>query len=237
LSGVEREVVGVVGDVKVTSSGFFLNGMMKGPITSGPLIYLPAAQTPDGFLGMHIWFSPMWTVRTSNPAVAEEALQHAMSAADPMLPLGRIQRMVDIQAAATARQRLLMILVGVLGGAAVLLAAIGIHGLIAHSVQQRTREFGIRLALGATAGGTIRDVAMSGILIAFGGAVVGVGLAVLAVRVMESLVSSDYLWGVSSRAPGTYVEVALFLVAIAAVASVLPALRILRVDPAETLRA
>jgi ABC-type antimicrobial peptide transport system permease subunit len=78
---------------------------------------------------------------------------------------------------------------------------------------------------------------MSGILIALGGAVVGVGLAVLAVRVMESLVSSDYLWGVSSRAPGTYVEVALFLLAIAAVASVLPALRILRVDPAETLRA
>ena len=237
LSGAEREVVGIVGDVKVTSSGFFLNGMMKGPITSGPLIYLPAAQTPDGFLGMHIWFSPMWTVRASSPAVAEEALQRAVSAADPMLPLGRIQRMVDIQAAATARQRLLMILVGVLGGAAVLLAAIGIHGLIAHSVQQRTREFGIRLALGATAGGTIRDVAMSGVLIAFGGAVVGVGLAVLAVRVMENLVSSDYLWGVTSRAPGTYVEVALFLVAVAAVASLIPALRILRVDPAETLRA
>src|SRR5262249_36054977 len=115
LSGVEREVVGVVGDVKVTSSGFFLTGMMKGPITSGPLIYLPAAQTPDSFLGIHIWFSPMWTVRTSNPAVAEEALQRAVSAADPMLPIGRIQRMVDIQAAATARQRLLMILVGVLG--------------------------------------------------------------------------------------------------------------------------
>jgi predicted permease len=236
LSGVEREVVGVVGDVKVTSSGFFLTGMMKGPITSGPLIYLPAAQTPDSFLGMHIWFAPMWTVRTSNPAVAEEALQRAMSTVDPLLPLGRIRQMVDIQAAATARQRLLMILVGVLGAAAVLLAAVGIHGLIAHSVQQRAREFGIRLALGATAGGTIRDVAMSGVVIALGGAVAGVGLAVLAVRLMESLVSSDYLWGVTSRAPSTYIEVALFLVAVAAVASLIPALRILRVDPAETLR-
>lgn len=236
LSGSEREIVGVVGDVKVTSSGFFLSGMMKGPITSGPLIYLPAAQTPDGFLGIHIWFSPMWTVRTSNPAIAEEALQRAITTVDPLLPIGRIQRMVDIQAAATSRQQLLMILVGVLGAAAVLLAAIGIHGLIAHSVQQRTREFGIRLALGATPGGTVRDVAMSGVVIAVCGAVVGVGLAILAVRLVESLVSSDYLWGVTSRGPSTYLEVAAFLVAIAAIASVIPALRILRVDPAETLR-
>ncbi|HKV99859.1 MAG TPA: ABC transporter permease [Vicinamibacterales bacterium] len=237
LSGAEREIVGVVGDVKVTSSGFFLTGMVRGPITSGPLIYLPAAQTPDGFMGMHIWFSPMWTVRTQRPAVAEEALQRAIGAVDPLLPIGRIQQMTDIQAAATARQRLLMILVGVLGGAAVLLAAIGIHGLIAHSVQQRTREFGIRLALGATAGGTIRAVAMSGIVIACCGAVVGIGLAVVAVRLVESLVSSDYLWGVTSRDPSTYLEVGAFLVVVAAVASLLPALRIFRLDPVETLRA
>jgi predicted permease len=236
LNGVEREIVGIVGDVKVTSSGFFLTGMMKGPLTSGPLIYLPAAQTPDGFLGVHIWFSPMWTVRTSSPAVAEEALQRAMTTVDPLLPLGRIQRMVDLQAAATSRQRLLMILVGVLGAAAVLLAAVGIHGLIAHSVQQRTREFGIRLALGATPGGTVRGVAVSGVVIAGCGAVVGVGLAILAVRLAESLVSSDYLWGVDTRAPSTYLIVAALLVAIAAIASVIPALRILRVDPAETLR-
>jgi len=237
ISNAEREVVGVVGDVKVTSSGFFLTGMVKGPITSGPLIYLPAAQTPDGFMGIHIWFSPMWTVRTSSPAVAEAALQHAIGAVDPLLPIGRIQQMTDIQAAATSRQRLLMILVGVLGAAAVLLAAIGIHGLIAHSVQQRTREFGIRLALGATAGGTIREVAMSGVVIACSGAVVGVGLAVMAVRLVESLVSSDYLWGVTSRDPSTYLEVGAFLVVVAAVASLLPALRIFRLDPVETLRA
>jgi len=237
LSGGEREIVGVVGDVKVTSSGFFLTGMVRGPITSGPLIYLPAAQTPDGFLGVHIWFSPMWTVRASSPAVAEAALQRAIGAVDPLLPLGRVQRMADILSAATSRQRLLMTLVAVLGVVAVLLAAVGIHGLIAQSVQQRTREFGIRLALGATPGGTIRSVAMSGVVLAAFGAAVGVGLAILAVRLVESLVSSNYLWGVTGREPSTYLGVAVFLVVVASVASVVPALKILRVDPAETLRA
>jgi len=236
VGGTEREIVGIVGDVKVTSSGFFLTGMVKGPITSGPLIYMPAAQTPDGFLGVHIWFSPMWSVRASSPAVAEAALQRAIGTVDPLLPLGRIQRMTDIQAAATSRQRLLMILVGVLGAAAVLLAAIGVHGLIAQSVQQRTREFGIRLALGATTGGTIRSVALSGVALALCGAAAGIGLSMLAVRLVESLVSADYLWGVTGRDPATYLSVAGFLLVVSAVASLIPALRILRLDPAETLR-
>jgi predicted permease len=237
LGGVEREIVGVVGDVRVTSSGFFLTGMVKGPITSGPLIYLPAAQTSDGFLGVHMWFSPMWSVRASSPAVADAALQRALGAVDPLLPLGRVRRMTDVQAAATSRQRLLMILVGTLGATAVLLAAIGIHGLIANSVQQRMREFGIRLALGATARQTIRDVALSGVALSLCGAVIGVGLSVVAVPLVESLVSSDYLWGVSGRDPWTYLGVAALLLLVSIVASLLPALRILKVDPAQTLRA
>lgn len=237
LGSVEREIVGVVGDVKVTSSGFFLTGMVRGPITTGPLIYQPAAQTSNGFLSVHVWFSPMWSVRASGTAVAEAAMRRAISSVDPLLPLGRVRRMADIQAAATSRQRLLMILVGVLGAAAVLLAVIGIHGLIAHSVQERMREFGIRLALGATAGQTIRGVATSGVVLSLCGAVVGVGISVLAVRLVESLVSADYLWGVTGSDPVTYACVAVFLLVMATIASVIPALRILRLDPAETLRA
>jgi ABC-type antimicrobial peptide transport system permease subunit len=235
LSNARRRIVGVVGDVKATKS-FMIDGMVNGPITTGPQIYLPAAQTPDGFMGMHIWFSPMWSVRATSLAVADAAIQRAISTADPLLPVGRIRRMADVQAAATSRQRLLMILVGVLGVAAVLLAAIGIHGLIAHQVQQRTREFGIRLALGATAGETIRSVAMSGIVLSLVGAVLGGGLSVLAVRLVQSLVGDSYLWGVSASDPRTYIGVAAFLSLIAAAASLIPSLRILRLDPAKTLR-
>lgn len=231
VSSADREIVGVVGDVQVTSSGFFLTGMVRGPITSGPLIYMPTAQTPDSFLGVHIWFSPMWSVRATSTAVAEQALQRAISDVDPLLPLGHVRRMEDVRAAATSRQRLLMILVGALAAAAVLLSAIGIHGLIAHSVQQRTRELGIRLALGATVAQTIRSVALSGIVLSVIGAAAGVGLSVLAVRLVESS-----LWGVTTRDPMTYAAVAIFLLLVAIIASVLPALRILRLDPAETLR-
>lgn len=236
LSSRERQIVGIVGDVKVTSSGFFLTGMMKGPVTTGPLIFLPAAQTPDGFLGMHIWFSPMWSVRASSLPVAEQALHQALAAADPLLPLGRVRRMTEVQVAATARQRLLTTLVGVLGAAAMLLAAIGLHGLIAHSVQQRIREFGIRLALGATPGRTIGGVALGGVVLSAVGAVVGLALSFPAVKLVQTQVSPDYLWGVQPHDPTTYTSAAVFLLAVAAVASVIPALRILRVDPAETLR-
>jgi predicted permease len=237
VGGAEREIVGIAGNVQVTSSGFFIDGMVRGPLTTAPLIYLPAAQTPDSFLGVHIWFSPMWSVRASSLSVADAALQRAIGTADPLLPVGRIRRMADVQAAATSRQRLLMILVGVLGAAAILLAAIGIQGLIAHDVQVRTREFGIRLALGATAGQTIWSVASTGIVLSAVGAVIGGGLSVVAVRLVESLVGSSYLWHVSSSDPRTYIGVAALLVAVSVAASVIPALRIKRLDPAETLRA
>jgi ABC-type antimicrobial peptide transport system permease subunit len=235
VGGGERRIVGVVGDVKATRS-FMIDGMVNGPITTGPQIYLPAAQTPDGFMGMHIWFSPMWSVRATSLAVADAAIQRAISTADPLLPVGRIRRMADVQASATSRQRLLMILVGVLGVAAVLLAAIGIHGLITHQVQQRTREFGIRLALGATAGETIRSVAMAGIVLSAIGAVIGAGLSVMAVQLAQSLVGESYLWHVSASDPRTYVAVAAFLLVVSTAASLIPALRILRLDPATTLR-
>jgi ABC-type antimicrobial peptide transport system permease subunit len=139
--------------------------------------------------------------------------------------------MRDVRAAATAEHILLMTLVGALAAVALLLAAIGLHGLIAHAVTERTREFGIRLALGATPAGTVRAVAMSGIALSAIGAALGLLLALQA----SSLVSS-VLYGVAERDPLTYLGSALLLFVIATVASILPALRILRLDPAQTLR-
>ena len=135
-------------------------------------------------------------------------------------------------AAAMSQQRLLMTLVAVLAGVALLLASIGIHGLIAHAVDDRRREFGIRIALGATSGQTVRDVALGGITLAAAGAVAGGLLSIPAVTLVRS-----FLWGVETSDPLTYALVGGGLLVVAAVSSLLPALKLLRLDPATTLRA
>jgi len=118
-----------------------------------------------------------------------------------------------------------------MAGTALLLAAMGLHGLIASSVAERTREFGIRMALGATAAQTIRIVASSGVGLAIVGAALGGACSVLAVRLVRSS-----LWGVEPGDPVTYGAVMVFLIAVAAASSVLPAVRLARLDPAKTLR-
>jgi hypothetical protein len=233
LAGAEREIVGVVGNVKITSAGFTVPGMLRGPITSAPLVYLPAAQTPDGYLDVHRWFSPAWTVRARDLRGAEAALREAIAAADPLLPIESVRNMAEIRADATAEQRLLMVLVGVLAAAALLLSAVGLHGLIAHAVAERRRELGVRMALGATVVRAIRGFALPGIALAGIGAAAGLGLAWMAAGVLDSL---SILWGVESRDAATFAGAAVFLLAAASVASVVPALRILRLEPAVSLR-
>jgi predicted permease len=233
IANAEREIVGVVGNVQVTETGFSVPGMQTGPLTSAPLVYLPAAQTPDAFTAFHTWYAPMWTVRARDMGAAEAALRQAITAADPLLPIGSVRRMSDIRAEATAEQRLLMILVGVLAVAALTLSAVGIYGLIAHAVGERRREFGVRMALGATAAQTVRRVAVSGIAVACTGVAAGLGLAWIAVRVLDS---QSMLWRVDAHDPLTFAGVAAFLLLVAAIASVMPALKILNLEPARMLR-
>ncbi|MCL5744631.1 MAG: ABC transporter permease, partial [Acidobacteria bacterium] len=116
-------------------------------------------------------------------------------------------------------------------GLALLLAAVGIYGLTANSVAERTREMGIRMALGANAGRAVWTVAMPGILLAVAGVAVGCLLACGTAQVLQHLV-----WGVSPTDPVSFVVAALALVSVAAAGSILPALRLARVNPAETLR-
>jgi ABC-type antimicrobial peptide transport system permease subunit len=126
---------------------------------------------------------------------------------------------------------MLMTLVAALGGVALLLAAIGIHGLIATGVTERTREFGIRMAMGATAAQTVRKAALPGLLMTLAGLVVGCGVAVGVSGLIRSL-----LWGVQANDPLTFGAVVVTLLLVAVAASVLPALRVRRLDPVSLLR-
>jgi predicted permease len=227
----EREIVGIVGNARTTSPGYAGYGE---PLVTPPIIYIPAAQTTAGFLKLvHTWFAPAWVVRASGPRDAiAAALRQAIRTVDPMLPIARLESMADVQAASVASQRFMMALVVGLGGVALLLAAIGIHGLIASSVSDRTRELGIRLALGATRGQMMRTVVLPGVALAAAGIAIGSAGAFSVGRLMQS-----FLWGVTPSDPITFVAVIVTLLSVALIASVIPALRVLRLDPALTLRA
>jgi predicted permease len=229
FAGADREIIGVVGDVQLRP-GFG----DRGPLAPMPLAYIPLAQANDGLLRLvHGWFATSILVRAGGTLdQVAPVVRAAVDQVDPLLPFADVRSMADVQNAAVAQPRLLMALLVALAGVAVALAAIGIHGLVASSVVERTREMGIRIALGATTAGAIRTLALPGILLAVAGTIVGA----VAARAAASLLRS-FVWGISPTDPATYLAVALLFVLVAALASVLPALRILRLDPATTLRA
>jgi predicted permease len=224
-----REIVGVVANVQ-QRGGF----QSYGPVDALPGTYVPFSQFPPGGLRVyHGWFSTAWIVRGSSPgAVTEPAIRRAMAEVDPQLPLSAIRAVDEVRSEALSRQRLLMTLVSLLGGAALLLAAIGIHGLIASGVAERARELGIRMALGATVAQTVRDAAVPGMVMAVAGLVIGCGVAIGVAGLLQSL-----LWGVQARDPLTFGVVVAVLLLVALAASVLPALRVRRLDPVSLLRA
>jgi predicted permease len=230
VAGGPREIVGVVANARATSSGLGGDGS---PLIIPYVVYVPAAQTGGGFFKqVHMWFSPSWVVRASGPiAGLADGVRQSVAAVDPMLPIAKMESMADVQAASLAQQRFMMTVVLGLGAVALLLAAIGIHGLIASSVSERTRELGIRLALGATSRQIARDVMMPGLILAGAGVAIGSAAALAAVRLLRS-----FLWGVTPTDPLTFGLVVVTLLAAALLASAIPALRILRLDPATTLR-
>ena len=227
FAGRDREIVGVVGNVQVRP-GWGDNG----PLAAMPLAYIPLAQANDGFLRLvHGWFSTAFIVRTHDAAIGVAALRRAIDATDPLLPFARVRDMRQVQDASLAQQRFAMVLLGALAAAAVLLAAVGIHGLIATAVLERTREMGIRVALGATGMHAMRALALPGVVLAAIGTVAGIVASAAFSRLLQ-----HYLWGVSPTDPLTFAAVSALLLCVAAVASVVPAARILRLDPAAILR-
>jgi predicted permease len=227
-SDATREVIGVAGNVQ-QRGGF----QSYGPIDALPGYYVPFSQFGGGLRTVHGWFSTAWLIRQAQPgAVTDQMLRQAMSEVDSQLAISAIRGIDDVRHATLSRQRTLMLLVGALGALALFLAAIGIHALIASGVAERTRELGIRLALGATVAQTIRDAAMPGISMAIAGLVVGCAIAYGLSGYIRSL-----LWGVKENDPLTFVAVVAALLAVAVTASIIPALKVRKVDPVSLLRA
>jgi predicted permease len=228
ISGTVRQIVGVVGDIQMRP-GWGNNG----PLSAMPLVYVPVNQVSDGFVRLvHGWFMPTIAVRSPMSTIqVSDAVRRAVASVDPLLPLASVRTMSEVQAASLGQQRLLTTLLLALALAALVVAAIGIHGLIAASVTERTREMGVRLALGATFSQALRTLALPGIVLAATGTAAGLLGAAAAIPLIR-----HFVWGVSVSDPVTYGGVALLLLIVATIASVAPALRILKLDPATTLR-
>jgi predicted permease len=226
--GGSVEIVGVAGDVPVKEGfGAF------GPLSVLPQAFIPVTQISDGFVHVvHVWFSPSWIVRTAAPPRAVMAgMQKAMKSVDPLLPFSSFRGIADLKSSALGGQRLETSLMGAMAVLALLLAAIGIYGLTAHSVAERTRELGIRMAMGATTRQAISLVTLPGVALAGIGCAFGCMLALGVARLMRHLI-----WGVSPSDAWTFIGVPCLFLLVAAAASMLPAWRITRWNPASTLR-
>ena len=222
-------IVGVVGNVMKRP------GMERdAPISTEPVFYLPATQIPQGLVNVaHIWFQPSWIVRTAGPVSGlTESMQRALAEVDPLLPFSGFYSMDEILAQQLQQQRIEVLLFTTLAGLALLLSAIGIYALVSNLVVQRTREIGIRIALGSTLRQAMVQVGSSGAIAAGFGLLAGIALSLLSVRVLSS-----EIYGVRTYDPVTFIAVPVLLALIAAIASFLPTLRISRIEPAETLRA
>jgi predicted permease len=208
-------VVGVVGDVR-------RRGLHLPP---GPEAYLPLAQNAMPFMSLVL------RVR-GNPERIAPALRAETATLDPGLPLGDVSTVDQLIANSVADRRLRTVLLGSFAGLALLLAVVGVYGVLSYSVAQRSRELGIRMALGGTASGIIglvlRDTA--GMVVA--GVVIGLLGALAVSRVLENL-----LYGVGTTDPVTFIVVPAVLVAAALIASWIPARRASRADPLVVLRA
>ena len=209
-----RTIVGVAGDVRHTS------------LAAAPTLqmYLPQAQVTDSFLVL--------TIRSAtDPAALTPAVRDVLHRLDPTVPLYSVAMMEELVAGSVGERRYVMRLLAAFAGTALFLAALGLYGVAALTVSERTREFGVRMALGATPLHVLRLVAAEGGIAVAIGIAAGLAAAAGATRLMATL-----LFDVSATDPRALASSVLMLALVAAAAHVLPALRALRVDPATALR-
>jgi predicted permease len=230
MSGATYQIVGVVGNISYGMSGW---GDEFDPISGAPHVYVPVTQFPDALFAMtNVWFLPSFIVRTHGDISGlDMAMQHAIQSVDPQLPFSSFHTTSQLRGEALHQQRYQAVLFAAFAGLALLLAALGVYGLVSESVAQRTREMGIRMALGATVRTLIATAARPAIFLSLAGITAGFVLAVFAVRLLSSMI-----WEISAVDPLTFASVAVLLIVVAALASILPALRLARLDPAQTLR-
>jgi ABC-type antimicrobial peptide transport system permease subunit len=211
-------IVGVVKDIR--ERGYEL--AMK------PAIYLSFAQTPT------TWALPEFlAVRVKgNPLDAADALRRIVAAADPDQPVAAVRTMDEILDLDVADRHQQMVLLGSFAALALLLASIGLYGVLSYVVLQRSRELGLRMALGATSGSVMRMVVARGLSLTAAGLTLGLGLAWALTRTLQNL-----LFGVAAGDPATFAAVISLLGVITLAACYIPARRASRLDPIAVLRA
>ena len=217
-----RKIIGIVGDVHD-------GGLNRDP---GSVMYVPVAQLPDALNALNVKITPVaWVVRTrGKPHTMSAAIQEQLRQVTG-LPVSDIRSMEEVVSRSTSRQRFNMWLMTVIGAVALLLAAVGIYGLMAYSVEQRTQEIGIRLALGADSGNVRNMVVFQGMRLSLIGVVIGIGAAFGLTRVIAS-----FLFGVKAADPLVFTAIPVLLSAVALAAVWLPARRATRIDPVVALR-
>ncbi|HET7552834.1 MAG TPA: ABC transporter permease [Gemmatimonadaceae bacterium] len=209
------EIVGIVGDVKQ----FGLDSDVR------PMVYLPFAHVPLNHVSV--------LVRSSaDPRLLESEIRSRVRALDPDLPIFDLGTMKQMVSDSVSQPRFYLLLLGAFAGVALLLAALGVYGVISYAVSQRTRELGIRIALGASEERVVRLVLSSGVSLALGGVVAGVLASLYATRLLRTL-----LFGVPSTDPVTFGAVALLLILVGALAAFIPARRAASVNPVIAMRA
>ena len=222
-------IVGVVEDTQISSG---LNPVA--PLQSEETLYEPAAQMlqPNVLAMVHTWYQPSWIVRTAGPIGGLTGqMQRALATVDPGLPFSGFYAMNDLQAQTLATQRIEVSLLGAMAGLALLLSAVGVFSLVSNMVTQRTKEIGIRMALGSTVRQAMANVTRTSIRASAMGLGGGLVLCMATLRIMRSV-----LYGVGVYDAATLILVVLTLASVTLIASVVPALRVARVDPATTLR-
>ena len=208
------EIIGIVGDV--------LSSLDAQP---SPTFYRPALDTANA--GATVL---LYTMAEPKAAIADA--QNVIRRIDPELAISRILTMDELLNTSTAGRQFNMRLFAAFAGMALLLAGIGLYGLVSHSVSQRKAEIGIRMALGARSSDVNRMVLLQGLKPALAGVIIGVVAAAFATRILQS-----QLFGVTPADPITFVVVPLLLLTVAALACFLPAIRATRLDPTDALRA
>jgi predicted permease len=207
-------VVGVVGDVR--------NASLSEPVQ--PSLYRPLAQAPTGGMA--------FVVKTASPAGARLAeLKQAIWRVNKAQPFYRVSTVLELVDRSLTQRRFLLYLLATFAGLALVLASVGIYGVISFVTAQRTREIGLRVALGATPSGIVGMVMRQGLGLAVAGAALGWITALALSRFVRGL-----LYGVSAIDPVTYAAAGALLLAVAALASYLPARRAIRADPVSALR-
>jgi predicted permease len=216
----ERTVVGVVGDIKV-------RGLER---SSEPQLYLSYQQVSDGGL---IWYMPKDLVvkSSADPQTLVPALRRIVARADPEQPLSDVRTLSDIVAADTAPRSVQARVLAAFAATAVLLAGLGIHGLLAFAVSSRAQEIGVRIALGAQARDILTLVLRQGLALAAAGVALGVALAYVAGRSLEALLA-----GISPRDATAFLAAGSVSLLMVMLGSLLPALRAVRVDPLTAIR-